>query len=288
MCGADNYKIVYPAKDIQAKGRVYSASSTNINTDQIVKCKNCGLMYVNPIRPHKEIIEEYATGSDETFISQNDARVDTFKKYLKILDSKFPKKGKVLDIGTAGGAFLKAVKEDGWDCEGIEPNRWMAEWAMKRYGVKIHIGTLDDFKGKNEAYDVITLWDVLEHVPNPMNTLEKCNSLLKKEGLLIVNYPDIGSIISKIMRSKWVFLLSVHLYYFDRKTIREYLKKTKFDVLEIKPHFQKLELGYLAQRISPYNKTISKIVTKAVGTAGLSKVQIPYWLGQTLVIAKKK
>ncbi len=163
----------------------------------------------------------------------------------------------------------------------------MAGLCKKYYDIQIAIGTIFDGKFKNEQFDVVTLWDVLEHTPNPVDTLNECLRVLKRDGLLVVNYPDIGAWISRLMGRRWVFLLSVHYFYFTRKTIRKTLEKNGFSILKIKPHYQTLELDYILVRATPYVGFIAKALRALVNAAGIGKMQLPYWIGQTLVVAKK-
>ena len=92
----------------------------------------------------------------------------------------------------------------------------------------------------------MTLWDVLEHTPDPKSEVREAHRLLNDEGLLVINYPDIGSWIARVMGRSWVFLLDVHLYYFTRATIRKLLEDAGFEVVRIRPHFQRLALGIRA------------------------------------------
>ena len=291
LCGSSEYEVIH--KGLKEENvdltKKYSSSSNIVGNDQIVRCKNCGLKYVNPRLSGEEIVIGYSEGSDELFISQAKGRELTFKKSLKLIE-KYSNKGKILDIGTAGGSFLKVARDSEWIVEGIEPNKWLCDWGFKKYGIKIRQGTLfyKKNKFKNEEFDVITLWDVLEHVTNPKETLQECNRIMKKNGLLVVNYPDIGSFVAKSMGKRWIFLLSVHLFYFDRKTIKKILNETGFEVIKIKKHFQTLSLGYLVYRMKAYNEFLYKIGNKVVNLLHLNNFLIPYWLGQTLVLARKK
>jgi len=290
LCGSDNYKIVYPAKydkiTQQEFVEKFRSSGDELLLDQLVQCKNCKFKYINPHIKQELIIKGYNEGTDENFVSQAKGRELTFEKSLKLIE-KHAKKGKILDIGTAGGSFLHVAKKRGWEVYGIEPNKWLCQWGKKNYGINIKQGTIFDNKFKNEYFDVITLWDVLEHVPDPTKNLNEINRILKTGSILVVNYPDIDSWLSKAMGKKWIFLLSVHLFYFNRKTIRKMLKKTGFKIVKIKPHFQTLGLGYLIFRMEKYNKPLSKFLEKFVKLLKLENFQIAYWLGQTLVISKK-
>lgn len=288
ICGSEDYKVLYEGsdsgcEDVAAK---YSSSSNDVSTDRIVKCNECSLVYVNPQVEPGLILAGYSGGTDEKFVSQAHGREITFKKSLKMIE-KFAKKGKVLDIGTAGGSFLHVAKEAGWEVYGIEPNKWLCSWGKKNYGIDIKSGTLFDNKYKSDFFDVITLWDVLEHVTDPRAYLDEINRILKPGGLLVVNYPDIGSLVAKTMKKKWFFMLAVHLFYFTPDTIKKILNKTGFEVFKTKMHFQTLSLGYLAYRINQYSKFLSELAVKAIKFLKIQDTQIPYWVGQTLVLARK-
>ena len=291
LCVSNDFKVVYNAKYKNEKDedlvKKFRASGDEFLIDQVVKCNKCSLEYINPRLKSNEIVKGYSEGSDETFVSQANAREYTFFDSLKNIEKILPKKGKVLDVGTAGGSFLAAAKKRGWKVYGCEPNKWMAKWGKKNYGIEIKSGTLFDQGYKKDFFDLITLWDVIEHTTDPSKVLKKCNQILKNKGILVVNYPDIGSLIARLTKRKWPFLISVHLYYFTRSTMTSMLKKAGFEIVQIKPHFQKLELGYLCYRAGTYSKILSKIGSKIISTLGLQHKQVPYWLGQTFVIARK-
>ncbi|MBS3106475.1 methyltransferase domain-containing protein [Candidatus Woesearchaeota archaeon] len=131
------------------------------------------------------------------------------------------------------------------------------------------------------------MYDVLEHMGDPKRTLQECNRILKPGGILVVNYPDIGSWLSRLMRRRWIFLLSVHIYYFTRPTIKAMLAKTGFKVEVVKPHIQTLSLGYLIYRMEAYSKLLHKTSKPVVKALRMNNLQVPYWLGQTFVLARK-
>lgn len=292
LCGADNYEVMYEAryenetqKDLIEKFR--AAGDENL-IDQVVKCKRCGFMYITPRIKGKYILEGYSSGSDETHVGQAKGREITFARSLREINGLKPKRGRILDIGTAGGSFLYVAKKAGWEVHGVEPNDWMAKWGKKHYGIDIKQGDIFKNKYEDKFFDVVTLWDVLEHVPDPSKTLDEVNRIMKKKGILVVNYPDIGSWIARLLKRRWMFLLSVHLFYFDRRTIRTMLNKHGFKVKKIKPHYQSLELGYLVFRMGAYSKLLQNLGEKIVKLFKWENKQVKYWIGQTLVIAEKK
>jgi 2-polyprenyl-3-methyl-5-hydroxy-6-metoxy-1,4-benzoquinol methylase len=291
LCGADDYEVIYPPRYELAKpeeiAKTFRSSGDEVLLDQLVKCKRCGLQYLNPRLRADVVIEGYSIGSDEMFVSQAAGRERTFAKSLRMIERLRPQRGRLLDIGTAGGSFLAVAKQAGWDAAGCEPNRWMCEWANAHYGLHVVPGTVFDMKLAPDSFDIVTLWDVLEHTPDPKATLAECKRLLKRGGLLVVNYPDIESVMSRLMGRRWVFLLSVHLYYFTGKTLPRMLEELGFRVVQRRRHWQTLELGYILFRMEAYLKPVARAFGWLVKRVGLAHLQIPYWMGQNLVIAEK-
>ncbi len=137
------------------------------------------------------------------------------------------------------------------------------------------------------SFDVVTLWDVLEHTPDPNAVLKECARVLKPAGLLVVNYPDIHSSIARLLGRRWVFLLSVHLYYFTSDTLKAMLGEVGFRQVARRTHWQTLELGYILFRMEAYLGGLARLLGRLVKALRLSTLQIPYWMGQMLVIAEK-
>jgi 2-polyprenyl-3-methyl-5-hydroxy-6-metoxy-1,4-benzoquinol methylase len=291
LCGANDFEIIYPPRYAEAKPdeilNTFRSSGDEVLLDQLVRCKNCGLQYLNPRLKADVVLEGYGAGSDETFISQAAGRERTFAKSLKFIEKFHPQRGRLLDVGTAGGSFLAVATQAGWDVAGCEPNRWLCEWGNKHYGLNIVSGTIFDMKLPDAAFDVVTLWDVLEHTPDPKAVLKECANVLKPGGLLVVNYPDIHSSIARLMGRRWVFLLSVHLYYFTSETLKAVLSQGGFRQLARRTHWQTLELGYILFRMEAYFGGLARLLGRIVKTLRLSTLQIPYWMGQMLVIAEK-
>lgn len=292
VCEATSFTVVYAARNTgnrqRASARTFRSSGDERLVDQLVECTSCGLRYVNPRLKAGLILEEYARGSDEAFVSQAAGRELTFERCLNVIERLTGgRRGKVLDVGTAGGSFLHVAARRGWQVEGCEPNRWLCDWAERRYGLSVRSGTLFEQAYAAEQFDVISLWDVLEHVPDPKAVIRECHALLKPNGLLVVNYPDIGSWIARVMKRSWFFLLSVHLYYFTRASLGRLLADAGLTVVLARPHFQWLELGYVLRRARTYVGAPALLAERACSWAGLAHRRIPYWIGQTLMIARK-
>lgn len=296
LCSSTIYSIKYAGKFPETLSedflkKVYRSSSDQSLFEQVVTCDMCGVVYLNPRLNPELIIDAYAEGEDASFVAQDAMRMRTFEKALRELVREYAirlnKETQVLDIGSAGGAFLRAVENMGMTAIGIEPNKWMSEYARDTYHLDARAGILSDYRFDDATFDVVTLWDVIEHVPAPTQELTEIHRIMKPNGLLLINYPDYSSFPARILGRKWPFWLSVHLTYYTPVTIRKQLTSTGFLVQSIRPHWQTLELGYVLHRMTPYFG-FAKAIKSLVDALGLGQLPVRYWMGQMRVEAKKQ
>ena len=281
---------VYEAQHVEDAARdlvdTYRASGDELLVDRLARCRACGLQYVSPRPMATEILEAYSAGDDHAYVSQMAARERTFVD--AVVQIGLPGRGRILDVGTAAGGFLCAARRREWQVEGCEPNQWLAHWGFRRYGIPIRTGELFDQSFPPESFDVVTLWDVIEHTPDPARVIRTANELIKPGGLLIINFiPDIGSWLARALGRRWPFLSSVHLYYFTRETMKSLLERHGFEVILMRPHVQRLELNYLLSRASVVSAALSKSIRAVASLLRLGRGEVPYWMGQTFVAARR-
>lgn len=262
LCGSSDADVVFAST---ISGQVDSQQGYSCSNDghgehyQIVRCRACGLCYCSP-RPGETAIEcGYQGVQDPLYQEQIQGRRKTFQRNLRNL-SKHKKEGDLLDIGCYLGVFLDEARKIGWKVNGIEPSRWCVEEAEKTLGLKIQQGTYKDAAAIQEKFDAITMWDVLEHVDSPLDALRIAHSALKEDGVLAFSTIDIGSWYARFLGRKWPWLMTMHIYYFDRKRICQYLEKAGFHLLEIRCYKHIISLDYLIYKL----KRISKFLYYAM------------------------
>lgn len=288
LCKKNDYDKIIVSIDKKKKTKKFFTnifnSSSSVFDEQIVKCNSCNFIYLNPRINQKIINKGYSYSQDKKFVSQNKIRVKTFKNTLEIIDNRINLSNKkILDIGSGGGAFLKACKDIKIQVEGIEPNKWLVKYAKKKYNVNISSKKIYNIK---KSFDVVSLFDVLEHIPNLQSTVNEITRLVKKNGHLIINVPDHDSLARKLLKTKWPFYLNVHLHYFNERTLSKLLEK-RFKLVYSKPYWQNLEINYIMERAAKYFSFLN-ILKKLLVFLDLDKFSLKYNMGQTLFIFKKK
>ena len=126
-----------------------------------------------------------------------------------------------IDVGTGGGEFAYLLQTLGHDVQGIEPNKGYAEYSIREYGLKVQSGFIQDAVFPNNTFDVITLWHVLEHTEDPYAVLAKLHALLKPEGVLVIEVPNVEATCQSPKRS----FHEAHLFNFNVRTLSKLAEK---------------------------------------------------------------
>ena len=288
VCDGTEASVVFtPTVQIDDPTRLFGAASGLPGTQTIVRCQNCSMIYENPRFPEEAIIAGYSSSNDAGHDSQHAMRVNSFHTALEKIAPHLPARGaKVLDVGTAGGAFLEAAKRFGYDATGLEPSRYLVDCCKER-GLDAVQGTIDDFKAADGTYDLITLWDVIEHLARPKDALRRIHQLLKPGGVLLINYPDIGTWQAKLAGRRFWWLLSVHLSYFAPPTIREICRRAGFSVFYIRPYWQTLKFGYLEEMAIHYKIPLAAQIHRLTPRL-IREIPVRYYASQTTALARKE
>ena len=196
-------------------------------------------------RPSSENLPNYYKSED--YISHTDSKRNFFEKAyhlvrsfslnqkLKLINSLNEKKGTLLDIGCGTGEFLNVCNNNGWDILGIEPDEGARAIANNKVGNSVFSSNeLNELK--KESFDIITLWHVLEHLPNLEADLAIFKKLLKPEGVLIIAVPNFKSYDANYYKEFWAaFDVPRHLWHFSRTAISKLVSKKDMVVVKIKP-----------------------------------------------------
>lgn len=252
LCGSDQYRILYPG-DAAHRGRI-SAQTFRCTSEQhgdftnIVECKSCGLRYENPREPEQQLEAQYQGVEDPVYEREQEGRVRTFSRTLDSLE-RYTRPGLVLDVGCYLGLFLDVARSRGWKTHGVEPSTWAAE----RAGQKNHTVANTPLRKAELApasFDLVTLWDVIEHLHDPLGQLREIHRVLKPGGVFGLSTMDAGCMFAKLAGRRWPWFMRMHLYYFTRGTLTAMLHQAGFDVLEIETHKRVVSARYLIEKLA--------------------------------------
>ncbi len=292
LCGRDDYRVRFPATTEADAPRVEAFRCTHAGYGhhaQIVQCRHCGLVYANPRWPVDVVLDAYTAVEDETYVEERQGRELTFRHHLRHLE-RFtgPAEGRaLLDVGAYIGVFVEVAAQSGWQAQGVEPSSWAAAAAQRR-GLNVCQGTLETVALPEASFDVITLWDVIEHFADPAAELARARRLLRPGGWLLVHTMDIDAPVARLMGRRWPWLMDMHLYYFTRRTLREMVAAQGFDVVWQGTQGRYLRLGYLASRVAGLHAGLGRLARGAVGRLGLDEAAVPVNFGDLMTCIGRK
>lgn len=190
------------------------------------RCKTCGLVFAYPQRnyDYSRYHQEDFCWTDEQInarIANYELRYRAFKEYLPLPAAK------LLDIGAFNGIFLHYMQSIGVDCLGVELNRDAAEYGRRNFNIEIELSSFEGFEAK-ERYNIITMFNVLEHVVNPHITLSKVRQLSNPGALFICEVPNVFHRVAMASRGRWYHFEDGHNWFFDQHTIRIIMEKHGF------------------------------------------------------------
>lgn len=206
---------------------------------ELSQCRNCGLIYLNP-RPTSDELSKYYPDEYEAYTDINQiirgtkdqARGNTIAMHLNYIEQFCPTRGNVLDIGCATGNFLHLAQKRGWQVVGIEIMEKAAKIARQQYHLNVITTDLQNSSLQDSTFNVITLWDVLEHLPDPIDSMKIVHHLLKPEGMVFFSIPNLNSYDRKIFGSNWIgWDPPRHFSLFDQVNIHKLLDMTGFKII---------------------------------------------------------
>jgi len=223
-----------------AKGAMFAK-----NGYDLVRCPGCGLVFVGcpPSAAELEELYSFASGYHTSFEDDHSpsaiSQQGWARYYLKLIE-RYKSAGRILDIGCSVGFFLEVAKRGRWETHGLEMSADSAEIARRKRGLEVEQGTLADSSYAAGSFDVVTAWDVIEHVTDPVDSMARMNRLLKMDGIVALSTPNVDGIFPR-----WSFRVApalnfwphpeppYHLFQFSKRTIRNLLEQSGFEVMAI-------------------------------------------------------
>ena len=207
LCGGNDFKLI-SEKDSKSKGKLL-----------VCVCNACSMVSQNPIPTEQEVEQYYSTEYRQDYKQVFEPKLKHVYRAgnlalnrLEFLTKNNVTSGKLLDVGAGGGEFTYVSSHLGFDSTGIEPNIGYSNYAKDQYQANVKTGQLVDIDDK---FDVITMFHVMEHIPDPVKTFKKLYDLLNDGGSLFVEVPNIET----YSQSPDNTFFKAHIHYFSETTL---------------------------------------------------------------------
>ncbi len=234
----------------------------------VVRCRTCGMVYVSPIESPDSLIDDTtALGFPGAMRESTDvnllvgtweaallsrklpAREALRRNHLAALEriaSHCPPPGRLLDFGSGWGFFLQDAQAAGWGVQGLEPLPGHAIYTRGALDIPVVTDTLRDDTFGSGSFDVVTAFQVFEHLPDPATEIDKIRYILKPGGLLVIEVPNIATPLLKLFCGHHRHFVQDHLWFFSPHTLARFVRAHGFTPLDVSFPTRRLTLGYVA------------------------------------------
>ncbi|MBS0254726.1 MAG: class I SAM-dependent methyltransferase [Proteobacteria bacterium] len=222
---------------------------------QLVKCSGCGLAYIANQPDEVYLSALYSADGGDYHTELHDPASPAAERMLRIAEthlrflSKVARGGRLIDIGCSTGSFLKRASRAGFDCSGVEFSKSSARVARGQTGLPVEVGGIHDSTCPPGTLDVLTMFDVIEHVTNPMDDLARAYAMLRPGGWLVLSTPNIDGLFPRAsyplarIVNHWPHPEApYHLYQFSVATLSAMLRKAGFEPGPVEHH--NIDLAY--------------------------------------------
>lgn len=258
LCRSERRRIRYratrPEKPVEPSDLACTTAEL-ASYDTVVECLDCGVVYVSPRPEAADIEAAYGRMSDRGFLEEGRARQLTYRRLLRELE-RLPGAGgrvfrgrRLLDAGCSMGFFLREARDAGWEVEGIEASRWAVEYAREEMGLAVHEGSIASAALEPDSFDVITIWDVVEHLMDPVADFRHLARALKPGGVFGLSTHSIGSLSARLLGRRYPFLQAMHATHFTPRTTARLFAMAGLKQVRVRPHLRTLRIGYLVKKI---------------------------------------
>jgi SAM-dependent methyltransferase len=248
----------------------------------VTRCLNCGQRFVWPVPSDSVLAGIYDRGyyrgghgsvGFSDYAALTTARRRMFARHLDRVDG-LVRPGRLLDVGCATGDFLKVAAERGWDAVGVDPSP-AREQALAA-GARLVGRTVDDADVAPHSLDLITFWDVLEHLPDPVASLRRARQLLGPGGLVAATVPNAGSAVARLSGRRWFGYKTAgeHLQFFSAATLSRCFTAAGFRLAIQRPVAWSCTVGFLIDRAALYLGGPGRIAHRVLAGRWLTELVI--------------
>lgn len=256
---------------------------------KVVKCNDCGLIYLDYSPSETDLKGLYSegyyfNGGYQDYIEEKPLIQINARHRIEAIKKMKPG-GRLLEIGCALGFFLEEAKKS-YESYGVEISDYGASYAREKLGLNVKTGTLEPGLFPKNYFDVVVMWDVIEHLNEPNVILSRIREVLKPDGLLVFTTMDVGSVYARLLGKAWhLYDIPEHLVYYDRKTVAAFLEKNGFRASRISNSGSLYGVGYILFRLSVmYKNFFWKSVKKISDVLRISDIVIPINLGDLMTV----
>lgn len=254
----------------------------------LVRCVTCGHMQLESPAAEADLAEAYGEAASDDYLVEEEGQRVTARYVLDAIEVEV-ERGSLLDVGCWAGFLLSEAERRGWRCIGIEPSEYASRHAREQLGLDVRTAGLEDAELEPARFQAIVLSDVIEHLPDPGEALDRVSALLAGDGVVALTLPDAGSTLARLLGRHWWSVIPTHVQYFTRHSLRVLLGRHDFELISVTTAPKTFTVRYYLDRLGGYSGGVRDAVVGAATRAGVAdRLWAPDFHDRMLVVARRQ
>jgi len=253
----------------------------------IVRCRACGHAQLECFPPDAVLEDAYGDAASLDYIEEEPGQRETARRLLVRVEA-WRTPGRLLDVGCWTGFLMAEARARGWDPLGLEPSAFASTYARERLSLDVRTAGLYDSELPPEQFQAVVMADVLEHLIEPGEALDRLARATVPGGALCLAVPDAGSRLARAMGARWWSILPTHMQYFTRGSLTTLLRRHAWEVLEVATAPKSFTVRYYLDRATGYSPPLARwLVAGARALRVADRLWTPDFGDRMLVIARR-
>jgi SAM-dependent methyltransferase len=253
----------------------------------IVRCPSCGHMQLSRFPSADRLLDDYGAASSADYLHEEAGQRQTARATIAAIE-RHALPGKLLDVGCWVGFLLDEAQHRGWSVTGLEPSEYASAYARTRFGLDVRTAGMFDAELEPGSFDAVVLADVIEHLPDPGEALDRIAALSRPGALLYLALPDAGSLLARLMGARWWSVIPTHVQYFTHNSLCTLLVRHGWEALELHTAPKAFTVRYYLARIRGYSEPLSEALIRAAELAHIAdRTWTPDFHDRLAVLARR-
>jgi SAM-dependent methyltransferase len=269
------------------EGLIPTTKEFGIALGDIVRCRACTHMQLDRFPSEDELAAAYAAAASDDYVVEEAGQRASFRGVLERIE-RHASRGRLLDVGCWVGFLLAEARSRGWaECVGIEPSEFASSHARDRLGLDVRTEDLFGAQLPSRYFDAVVMGDVLEHLTRANAALERMAQLLAPGGVLVLELPDAGSLLARLLGRRWWSVIPTHVHYFTRRSAATMLGRHGFRPLYVGTDPKAFTVRYYLDKGGGYLPRLSATLVAVAERAGVAdRMWAPDFRDRMLVLAQ--
>jgi SAM-dependent methyltransferase len=273
--------------DVGEDGLIPTTKEFGTALSDIVRCPKCGHMQLDHFPTEEELAAEYERAASDDYVEEEVGQRESARVVLERIE-RYLSPGRLVDLGCWVGFLLAEARDRGWETLGIEPSAFASDYARNRLGLDVRTDDLFTTTMPEEQFDAVVMGDVLEHLTRANAALGRVARLLAPNGVLVLELPDAGSRVARLLGKRWWSVIPTHIHYFTRSSAITMVRRHGYEPLMIGTDPKTFTIRYYLNKGGGYLPGLSRrLVHGAESIRVADKMWTPDFHDRMILIARR-